>query len=651
MADLEKKDKKKKDEKKKKKSGTVKDEDPGSPSSRMLSPRGKRMSVRYDVERYSVEYFSAILKDVKEKCEKKMKVKSSAKDNFTQACESAYQNWSNMMANEQWLDELLQDKKAAKKDIEEAKRISEEAMKVNTKCKKYALKMALNIFEGLDGDKMSDIEDRLVKGAIIAQATPEGLAAFADQGREYEKLLKKLFGDPELMKEMLRHGGPKKYSYGKAMKIYTECLGDDVDGDEEDPWVVVNKKIALACALELCEGVRHFDVADEIDPVARYKHFEQAHRKGELDPAFPHFSVWEMRQIVNCDAPNDQMKWCRDMVMNYCPHITCITNPKLVYTYILDTDVRIRPPRWTASPRTYQMILAGGGNASVNSWFGRFILQSFGLPAWGTVFRRQQGYTRWTPEGWEAMNGADWETATWKGKAAKDFKIETEARNKAPPSEYFRKLVYLQCLADVVDGNPAAIPEEEKDVLHPDRLWRSMSIISMELLFATQPEKKKSFERKGEGLVTTNCEKYLEAYEIDKPDKEIKVDVTAGKVTIPASRHIGVQGQLLVLASFGGGQQLNIFADGLVEYELPDDAPTKMYKVTLEVCTVSDKQSPLVLKCGNDLDNEITIEIPYTIGEWKKTEPVQIEAGPGTVLSFSRPKNSLGLAIKKIKLS
>ena len=107
----------------------------------------------------------------------------------------------------------------------------------------------------------------------------------------------------------------------------------------------------------------------------------------------------------------------------------------------------------------------------------------------------------------------------------------------------------------------------------------------------------------------------------------------------------------MVLTSFCGGQQLNIFADGLVEYELPDDAPTKMYKVTLEVCTVSDKQSPLVLKCGNDLDNEITIEIPYTIGEWKKTESVQIEAGPGTVLSFSRPKNSLGLAIKKIKLS
>eukprot|EP00980_Cylindrotheca_fusiformis_P031746 scaffold26892_cov132-Cylindrotheca_fusiformis.AAC.6 len=299
------------------------------------------------------------------------------------------------------------------------------------------------------------------------------------------------------------------------------------------------------------------------------------------------------------------------------------------------------------------MVLSGGGNVSVNSWFGRFILKSFGLPAWGTTYRRQDGYTRWTSEGWEAMNGAEWETATWKGKAGKDFKIELEARNKAPPNEYFKKLVYLTCLADVVDGNPEAIPEEEKDVLHPERFWRSMSIVSMELLFATEPEVKRTFERKGEGLVVTNVEKYLEAYQADKPDKEIKVDADAGKVVIPASRHNGVaEGNLLVIASFHkGGQQLNFFADGQVEYDIPGDAPSKTYKVVLEVCTVSERQTPLVLMRTDDTDNRINIKVPYTVGTWQKTEPVEIEAGPGTVLRFIRAKNSLGLAIKKITLS
>jgi hypothetical protein len=448
------------------------------------------------------------------------------------------------------------------------------------------------------------------------------------------------------MKDMLRHGGAAKYKYGNAMRIYAECI-DNLDNLTAG-WEKVNKKIALACALELAAPVWEFDSNVEIDPVARFKHFEEAHRLGELDPAFSSFSVWEMRQIVNCDAPNDQMKWCRKMVMNYVPHITFITDLKLRYVYILESDVRIRPPKWTGSPRTYQMVLSGGGNESINSWFGRFILKSFGLPAWGSKFRRKEGYTRWTPDGWEAMNGADWDNCTWQGKTGKDFKVELEARNKAPPEEYFKKLVALQCLADVVDGDPSSIPEEEKDVPHPERLWRSMSIISMAFLFATEPEVKRTFERKGEGLVSTKCEKYLEAFEIDAPDADTKVE--DGVITIPASRHVFSAGNVMDIESFNGGKQLNFIADGTVEYEVPDEAPSKKYTLTCEVCTVSAKQTPLILKIG-DSDKEINVKVPYTIGEWQTTEGIEIEVEAGASLLFSRSRGSMGLAIKKFVLS
>lgn len=645
-SDKAKKEKKEKSDKKKTKEKT-RDKSPAK------SPgKSKRRSLVAEIEKFSVEYFEAILTEVKEKLEKKIKIKSKDKDVFVQACDSAYQNWQNKMENEKYLDELTENKKASKDEIKETQRFAEESSKAQPKYEKHAIKMALKVFENLDGGKMTDIEDKLVKGAIIAQATPKALAAFSAEGPDNQEIIKRLFHDPKLMKEMLRHGGASNYNYGNAMRIYVACVGDEEEEDEDDRWNKVNRKIALACALEMASLQREFDSTVEIDPVARYKHFDAAHRKGELDPAFPHFSVWEMRNIVNCDAPNDQMQWCRDMVMNYCPHVSCITNPQMTYTYILDTDVRIRPPKWSGNPRTYQMVLSGGGNVTVNSWFGRFILKSFGLPAWGSTFRRKEGFTRWTSEGWAAMNGADWETATWKGKAAKDFKMELEARNKAPPNEYFTKLIYLQCLADVVDGNPDAIPEEEKDVLHPERFWRSMSIVSMELLFATEPEVKRTFERKGEGLVVTNVEKYLEAYETDKPDKAIKVDADAGKITIPASRHNGVaEGNLLVIASFKGGQQLNFFADGQVEYDIPENAPAKTYKVVLEVCTVAENQSQLTLLKSDDPENRITIKVPYTVGTWQKTAPVQVEAGPGSVLRFTRPKNSLGLAIKKITLS
>jgi len=604
-------------------------------------------------DEFSLAYFEEILDEIQDKCERKIKFKTKDKEAFAEACDSSFQNWTNKMENEKYLIELLENNVASENEIAEAQKFADESSKAQPKYEKHATRQALKIFECLDGDKMSDIEDKLVKGAIISQASPKALAEFAADGFKNQDLLKRLLNDADLMKEMLHNGGAAQYEYAEAMRIYVECLGNDFDKEEEqDKFFPVNKKIALACALELCTGVRHFDVADTIDPVARYKHFEEAFSNGELDPAFPHFSVWEMRQIVNCDAPNDQMEWCRNMVMMYCPHVTCITDPKMKYTYLLQTDVRVRPPKWSGSPRTYPMVLSGGGNDSVNSWFGRFILQSFGLPVWGSKFRRKEGFTRWTSEGWEAMQGTTWETGMWKGKAAKDFKIELEARNKAPPIEYFKKLVYLKCLADVVDGDPKSIPEEEKDVLHPKRFWRSMSVVSMELLFATVVDVSRTFERTGESVVETKIEKYLKMYEDDLPDKEIKCDPDSGKISFPASRHNGVtEGNVLVMASFKGGQQLNFVADGQVEYDIPEDAPAKTYKVVLEVNTVSDNKTPLTLINFEDDEKRISIALPYTMGLWAKTAPVEIEAKGGDVIRFIRPQNALGLAIKKITLS
>lgn len=432
------------------------------------------------------------------------------------------------------------------------------------------------------------------------------------------------------------------------MKIYMQCV-DTMEDDLDSKWTKIYKKIALACALELAAGTRQFDSSIEIDPLQRYKHFEEAHRKGELDPAFPHFSVWEMRQIVNCDAPDEQMKWIRDTVMNYVPHVTFITDPKLRYTYILESDVRIRKPTWTGSPRTYQMILSGGGNQSINSWFGRFLLKSFGLPTWGAKERKFEGYCRWTPEGWEPMNGAQWETCSWQGKSGQDFKVEIEARNKAPQQEYWKKLVTLQSLADLIDGDPNSIPDYEKDVLHPERLWRSLSIISMELLFQTEPEVKRTFERKGRNLVKTRNEKYLELYELDKPEAE--VSVVDGVITIPAGRHGFQAGNIMVIDSFTGGKQMNFLADGTAEYEISEEAPAKKYKMKLEVCTVSAKQTPLTVKIDDSDENQVMVKIPYTKGVWEFTNPVDIELSPGMTIRLSRPRGSMGLAVKKIILS
>ena len=283
---------------------------------------------------------------------------------------------------------------------------------------------------------------------------------------------------------------------------------------------------------------------------------------------------------------------------------------------------------------------------SVNSWFGRFLLKSFGLPSWGSKLRRKEGYTRWTPEGWVALNGADWNNCSWMGKTGKDFKTELEARNKAPPAEYFKRLVTLQCLADIVDGDPNQISDEEKDVLHPERMWRSMAIVSMELLFQTEPEVVRTFKREGPGLVETNCQKYLEKYQNDAPDGKIKYSKKKDQLVIPASKHGFKGGNTLVVESFEGGKQLNFVADGAVEYEVPDDVPAKEYTLMLELCTVSSQQAPLLLKVGDESE-PVDVPIPYTRGEWQKAVGVTIQLEPGTTVRFSRPQGALGLAVKK----
>jgi len=621
-------------------------------------------------DKWGVDYFMALLEEIRAKCERKLKIRDKDKESFVLACNNFYDTWAEKQENDQWLMELVEGNNSKKKKsgnqtteelVEAQTEYGTELDAALTKGKKGCIKSALNVFMGLNEDSLTRIQEILVKGAIIAQATPEKLASFASKGKKNKKLLKRLFGDTQLMKEMLLHGGASKYEYGEAIRIFVECMKVDKaskqktaenDEDEEnadfedDEWSRVHRKVALACALELASSVREFDTAINVDPIARYKHFIEAHRSGELDPSFPFFSVWEMRQIVNCDAPNEQMSWCRNMVMSYVPHLTCLTDVNLRYVYLLHSDVRIRKPTWTGSPRTYPMVLSGGGNESVNSWFGRFMLKSFGLPSWGSKFRRKEGYTRWTPEGWVALNGADWDNCSWQGKTGKDFKTEVEARNKAPPEEYFKRLVTLQCLADIVDGDPNQIPENEKDVLHPERMWRSMAIVSMELLFQTEPEVVRTFKREGVGLVVTNCEKYLEKFQKDAPDKEIKYSKKHDRLLVPACRHGFKGGNTIVIDSFEGGKQLNFVADGAVEYEVPDNTPSKTYTLTCEICTVSSKQVPMMFKSRDDAE-PIEILIPYTQGEWQETNGIDVEIEGGATLRFARPAGSLGLAVKK----
>ena len=62
----------------------------------------------------------------------------------------------------------------------------------------------------VEGFLASDkLDARLVKCAVLANATPRGLAEFAQQGEKEAKLVDRLLADDDLMKQMVVGGGAR----------------------------------------------------------------------------------------------------------------------------------------------------------------------------------------------------------------------------------------------------------------------------------------------------------------------------------------------------------------------------------------------------------------------------------------------------------
>jgi hypothetical protein len=107
-------------------------------------------------------------------------------------------------------------------------------------------------------------------------------------------------------------------------------------------------------------------------------------------------------------------------------------------------------------------------------------------------------------------------------------------------------------------------------------------------------------------------------------------------------------GNVMQIACFKGGQQINFAGPGQFEFDLPESMEQRTYKLTAEVNTVHKKQSTTTVTA--DGGEPVSITIPYTLGTWQKTTPVEIELGGGHTVIFKREKGNLGLAIRKIYL-
>lgn len=152
------------------------------------------------------------------------------------------------------------------------------------------------------------LDARLTKYAVLHEGTPEGLAEFAQQGKEQERLIGQLLTDPELMKQMLVADGAQGGKYGPAMTIYNDIQKASAKAKDG-----ILQRLAVAIALEY--AVPNLDH----DPVKRYQNFEKAYLDGELDPEFPTLDTWNLRFVVNGNEPDWMLTWGREMLRNYRP--------------------------------------------------------------------------------------------------------------------------------------------------------------------------------------------------------------------------------------------------------------------------------------------------------------------------------------------
>ena len=495
------------------------------------------------------------------------------------------------------------------------------------------------------------LDATLVKYMVLSQATPQGLAQFAQQGAEQEALIEKLLADGDLMKQMVVADGASGGKYGQAMQIYTDIQKVSPKATSGNL-----QRLALAIALEHAVPVAQrnpesqTDASATVDPVKRYQHYEKAFLDGELDPAFKDLTVWEYRNAVNGEEPDWTLAWGREMLRNYRPDHISTSDYRWRYAESVRTEVKYGSADTKNDLPTlqfYQNIIMNGGVCGRRAFFGRYILRSFGIP---TLARPQPGHAtlvHWTPNGWVICLGAGWGWGSVEGNADTDFLAMTQARKVEASYPQVQRAQWVG----------AALGEKKASGLAggASGFWNGVALYRQKAII--EKAKAVALAAVGTDIGEANESKEKEvvkAVTVSDADKQIVVGQD-GVITIPAvacSKPTNSTGKIRFMKSCLGGMQLHYNRLGGAEgFEYTFEAPAAgKYALSARVVTTSAEQHLLV--AANDAKEPTDIAVPFTVGMWDKTPPVEVSLVKGrNVLRFSRSEPVMGLTIKDFTLT
>ncbi len=508
----------------------------------------------------------------------------------------------------------------------------------------------------------------LARGALLAHATPRGLAAFAQQGDAEETLIEELLQDDELVRQVMAMGGAFEGNYGQAMQSYRAIQKASPRARDG-----LFQRFALASCLEHPDrSVPETDLTAEELGVAPgdlqtsdvnggrtaadvmveiYLDYEQAYLDGHLDAAFDSFDDFNYR-FVFPEYELEHVVWFREMLRNYRPDH--VVNPDHTWRYcgIVRTDVPYtsgvrRPVRPDLRLSRFQDFFLEGGICGPRAFVGKLSTSAFGIPTRGARQTGHAAMSRWTPDGWTTVLGAHWTYNSWRGRTGLDFFLETQARRA--PREYL-KVLRAQWLGDVLGETPVSpmnygVGGGPWNAL---AFYKKLAIVEEARIAALAPV--------GEELSEANEETAPEVgggIEIDEAHRRIVV-ADDGVITIPpgAATSTANTGKIRFMKTIDGdGVQVHYSLGGarpeLLSYAV-EVAAAGTYELTATVCTVTvDREFLLRLNRRTMID----IPLPYTKGLWADTPPVEVELRAGrNALQFTAASPNKGFSIRAFTL-
>jgi len=486
----------------------------------------------------------------------------------------------------------------------------------------------------------------MAKFALLTHATPNRLAAFAQQGEEEKALIDKLLNDHKLVVQIMTMEGASGGNYGQAMRNYT-AIQKATERSHQGFFQVW----ALAASLQYTDATYVYpDIPAAESLVKYYLNYLKAYDDGILDPAFSQLggTGWDYRFVFPDSYTLEDIDWIRKVMRNYRPDITRL-DYDWRYCRIVRTDVPyvmgVDRSGMPAELSNIQKFFLEGGICGPRAFVGQLSCYAFGIPARRAPSPGHAAMARWTPDGWTTVFGPHFAFCNVNGLPGLEFLLMSQCHKQPEPYQQVLKCEWL--------GN-AMGENEVTGYGSGGGFWKLLAFYRK--LALVEDAAIKDLGVTGEELAESNDEaapEEVNQIELTDAQKTITIDAD-GVITIPpgAAESTVNTDKLSFMHTIDGGEVQVHYALGsarpeMLKYKIEAPADGK-YELTAEVCTLTmDREFMLRL----NRRTLVNIALPYTKGDWTETKPVPIDLRKGAnSFQFTVKAPNKGLSIRKFKL-